>query len=249
MFGFFSTLALIGTGIAGWLLRDEYYLTAEHGFGYWLGVIGASLMLLLMLYPLAKNYRFLSSFIEIKHWFKFHMLLGLLGPLAILFHCNFHFGSTNSNVALVTMLVVMFSGLIGRYFYRHLHIGLYGKKIEIASLQSDLSHKLLSLNQSSPQSHIHIILEQAKSALVSGNARLNKRSAKVLLREVKQLNQQSSNNRQLNQDLSTFALKQKQYSRILRYDYLFGLWHVVHLPLFFLMLFAGSLHTIAVHLY
>jgi hypothetical protein len=33
------------------------------------------------------------------------------------------------------------------------------------------------------------------------------------------------------------------------YERLFALWHVLHLPLFFMLLVAGIVHVIAVHLY
>ena len=33
------------------------------------------------------------------------------------------------------------------------------------------------------------------------------------------------------------------------YERLFSLWHVLHLPLFFLLLVAGIVHVIAVHVY
>jgi len=35
--------------ISAWLNRDESYLTPESGLGYWLGIRGASLMLLLLI--------------------------------------------------------------------------------------------------------------------------------------------------------------------------------------------------------
>jgi hypothetical protein len=33
------------------------------------------------------------------------------------------------------------------------------------------------------------------------------------------------------------------------YERLFALWHVLHLPLFFMLLVAGVVHVIAVHVY
>jgi hypothetical protein len=33
------------------------------------------------------------------------------------------------------------------------------------------------------------------------------------------------------------------------YDRLFGLWHVLHLPLFIILIFAASIHVVAAHLY
>lgn len=122
----------------GWKNKELSNLSPESGAGYWLGIIGGSLMLLLLLYPLRKKVRFLNMFGKIKYWFKLHMLFGVLGPVAILFHANFSLGSTNSNVALFSMIIVASSGLVGRYLYAKIHHGLYGRKAELKELRESL---------------------------------------------------------------------------------------------------------------
>ena len=64
------------------------------------------------------------------------MVLGLAGPLCILYHSNFHLGATNSNVALISMLTVAGSGVIGRYIYSRIHHGVYGSKLTLGELRS-----------------------------------------------------------------------------------------------------------------
>src|SRR5205814_2919423 len=78
-------------------------------------------------------------------WFRFHMVLGIGGPLCILYHCNFSTGATNSNVALFSMLTVAGSGIIGRYIYAHIHNGLYGRKLEFGELRAG-AYSLRSLS-------------------------------------------------------------------------------------------------------
>jgi len=58
----------------GWKNKEYSNLTPESGAGYWLGIIGGTLMLVLLLYPLRKKVRFLNIFGKIKYWFKLHML-------------------------------------------------------------------------------------------------------------------------------------------------------------------------------
>jgi hypothetical protein len=70
------------------------------------------------------------------------MAFGLIGPMLILYHCNFQLGSVNSQVALYCMLLVAGSGIIGRHFYARIHRGLYGKKTSLRELQTDLSASL-----------------------------------------------------------------------------------------------------------
>ena len=110
-FSIFITVLLI----SGFLGRDESYLSPTDGMGYALGIIGGSLMLLLLFYPLRKSWRVMQNWGPIKYWFQLHMLFGVLGPVLVLFHSNFSLGSTNSNLALFSMLIVAGSGLIGRY--------------------------------------------------------------------------------------------------------------------------------------
>src|SRR3972149_3958430 len=97
-------MALLGylfTGIvlyAGWQMRDIDYIVAESGAGYALGIIGGVMMLLLLLYPLRKKASFMRNWGHVKYWFRAHMVMGILGPVFILFHANFRIGSTNSTV-------------------------------------------------------------------------------------------------------------------------------------------------------
>ena len=53
----FLWIVVAGALYFGWVIRDEGYITAEAGLGYALGIIGGSLMLLLLLYPLRKRLR------------------------------------------------------------------------------------------------------------------------------------------------------------------------------------------------
>ena len=59
------------------------------------------------------------------------MVLGTLGPLAALYHCNFTTGSVNSRVALYAALLVAGSGFVGRYIYSKIHLGLYGRRTDL----------------------------------------------------------------------------------------------------------------------
>ena len=52
-------------------------------------IIGGSMMLLLLLYPLRKQARFMRNAGPVKLWFRMHMTFGVLGPVCILYHCDF----------------------------------------------------------------------------------------------------------------------------------------------------------------
>ncbi len=131
-----------------YLQRDEYLWTPEHGLGYWFGIAGGIFMLLLLLYPLRKKSAKLSFFLGVKSWFKLHMVLGILGPALILLHCNFSFGSINSSIALAAMLLMVFSGLIGRFIYSKVHRGLYGSRLQQQEIYQQKKELLEQIRQS-----------------------------------------------------------------------------------------------------
>ena len=95
-------------------------------------------MLLLLLYPLRKRLSALRIVGSVAVWFRLHMLLGLIGPALVLFHANFKLGSLNSNVAMMAMLVVAASGIVGRYLYGKIHLGLYGRKAGVRQIMADI---------------------------------------------------------------------------------------------------------------
>ncbi|MBI5430399.1 MAG: hypothetical protein HY938_08065 [Nitrosomonadales bacterium] len=115
-------------------------------FGYNLGLTGGVMMLLLLLYPLRKRVKFLENLGVLPIWFKWHMVLGILGPLFIIFHSTYHVyipfihpqGSMNAAVAMYCMLLVSGSGTFGRFFYTKIHHGLYGRQATVNEIRAEL---------------------------------------------------------------------------------------------------------------
>lgn len=120
-----------------WSHRNDGYLTPESGIGYALGIVGASVMLALLLYPLRKRVRAMRAWGSVAAWFRLHMVLGIVGPVLVIIHSNFEIQSLNAAVALYSMLIVSASGIVGRYIYGRIHRGLYGGKLEAKELIAD----------------------------------------------------------------------------------------------------------------
>ena len=118
--------------VLGWRSRSEQYFVPEEGVGYALGLVGLGMMVLLLLYSVRKRWSALSSAGPVHQWFHIHMALGLLGPTAILFHSNFSLGSLNANVALLCMLTVSLSGIVGRFVYTRIHYEYRGDRKSVA---------------------------------------------------------------------------------------------------------------------
>ena len=99
-----------------------------NGLRFWLGVSGATMMGLLLLYPIRKvlaKARFVGS---IGGWFHIHIVFGIAGPVLVLYHCNFGLGGRNANVALWFMLAVAISGIIGHFIYASVSATFYSHR-------------------------------------------------------------------------------------------------------------------------
>ena len=259
---------------AGWKNKEFSNITPESGIGYWLGIIGGSLMLILLLYPLRKKVRFLNMFGKIKYWFKLHMLFGVLGPVAILFHANFSLGSTNSNVAFFSMAIVASSGLVGRYLYAKIHHGLYGRKANLKELRESLKESKDNLGN-----HFKLtkdVVTQIKSSerlllrsrnivwatliwpIVFIRTAWSKRSIRKLLKKAyvaagdtkgwdKKMIRSLSRN--ANNEIQPYIDGLYNMYGFRVFESLFSLWHFLHLPLFFMLVFTGILHVVVVHSY
>jgi len=266
---------VIASLYAGWVMREEEYISAKSGVGYWLGIVGSVLMLILLLYPLRKRYRFLRGLGRVPSWFRSHMLLGVIGPTLILFHANFRVGSLNSSVALFFMLVIVASGIIGRYLFAKIHMGLYGSKAEVRNILSDadvVKHALggdfqgterLLAELGAFESRVVVrhtgFFSSVWSFLMLGWRTNSARQS--VLRKAKQAIDREGKARGLGwsarrkrlrlvrQHLDLYFATVNKAARFGVYERMFALWHVLHMPLFFLLVLSAILHVIAVHLY
>jgi len=265
----FFSMAVLATLYLGWTQRDDNYLSAETGTGYLLGILGGSLMIALLLYPLSKRLSLLTKLIPIRYWFGIHMFFGVVGPVMILFHSNFHLGSTNSTIALISMLLVAGSGVIGRYIYTNIHHGLYGTRVTLKELKQKtendhtellklyasnekLNRQLQKMEEKALQPYTGLIKSLLHVIYLAINAPRLQRKVLALLKKNYQENGDSKSNPENKAVIKlvkhyTLALRQSAAFRV--YERLFSLWHILHLPLFFMMLITAVIHIFAVHMY
>jgi hypothetical protein len=265
----FFTLVCLAL-VEGWQMRSEHIINAERGVGYILGIAGGSMMLLLLMYPLRKRFKALRVLGAVKHWFRLHMILGILGPSLILFHANFGLGALNSNVALACMLIVASSGLLGRYFYTRIHHGLYGSQATVQELQQESAWSLaeLKVHLSFYPEFQQALKNYEAAAIKAGKGlfsfikiplldlkshfsylRLWRQCRKAIRKEVTDAGLQLVLLRQVQQNLRTYFIAMRKMAEFGFYTRLFSLWHVLHLPLFVMMLITGVIHVIYVHMY
>ncbi len=123
----------------GWKIANGNYYKSGVGLGYNLGLIGGLMMLTLLMYSFRKHVKFMQGLGKLKYWFRIHMILGVLGPVLVLFHTTFRLGSMNATIAFYCMVVVASSGLIGKFAYTRIHKGLYGSRSSLKEAREELA--------------------------------------------------------------------------------------------------------------
>ncbi len=272
--GIFAVCAVAALYL-GWRFPTERYITPERGFGYALGIVGGSLMLLLFLYSARKHFTWLGFLGSVAGWFRLHMVLGIVGPLCILYHSNFRLGATNSNVALFSMLTVAGSGLIGRYIYSRIHFGLYGRKMDLGELRQgadrmrslsgavgflpELVTRLEACEKRILASGPHLpLLGFAKPLFVGANALVSRWQLRRYVRRALKAAARTSptiaaERRRLRRVAIGYIDRRlvatRRVAELQAYERLFSVWHALHLPLIFMLLAAALLHIVAVHVY
>ena len=262
--------------LAGFLLTRRYELVnPEEGAGYWLGVAGASLMAILLLYPARKRLRILRGLGSTRHWFRMHMVFGVLGPILILYHSNFTLGSLNSNVALACTLLVAASGLVGRYLYTRIYADLEGHRRSLKELSErcrltkeqqaraaahapELLERMSAFDRlvlTPPRGFLASILLPMKLALTTrlGYLRLSWYARRAIRREARRAGIGGLQCRRTQAAVSRLIAGHlrsvRRVAEFHSYERLFALWHVFHLPFFYILVLTALLHVLAVHMY
>lgn len=261
--------------VLAWLVAFGKLYEPGSTLGYNLGLAGGLLMVSLLIYPLRKRVRFLAWLGRMESWFKFHMMAGIGGPLLVLFHSTFKIGSMNGRVALYAMLLVAFSGVVGRFLYRHLHRGLYGRQLTLADAENDLKASVASLDsvfalQPDIELRLRAFYEENFAHLDSVTLRVwrfttlhwrSRRLAREIRRDTKLALKRLGREKHIPRSelIISHNLAKEQVvryldavvraSRFAGWERLFSLWHVVHIPFIYLLLFSGIVHVIAVHMY
>lgn len=256
-----------------WFVATERPYKAGDAIGYNLGLVGGSMMLMLLIYSLRKRLGFMNKAGPVRHYFAFHMFLGVVGPILVIFHTTFKIGALNSRIALYSMLLVAGSGLVGRFVYRHIHQGLYGRQTSLAEaeqLLNESAESVQSILSISPD--IEKKLEDFRAYSVVKLKGVLARSwrfmtlrmrghslAHAVRKEARHTLEQAG--REKNWPHDELAAQQKlageringyveavcsaaTYATWVR---LFALWHVVHVPFLYLLILTGIVHVIAVN--
>jgi hypothetical protein len=249
----------------GWKVAHGNYYKSGTGLGYNLGLAGGLMILTLLLYSFRKHVKFMQRVGKLKYWFRIHMILGVLGPTLILFHTNFKTGSINATVALYCMLLVAGSGLIGRFVYTRIHRGLYGQRSTLAEAREELAGSTGNVHT---QLHFfpvvetwidefeHETLEKKRGFFEGVWYFLSFDIRRMLLvwrcrRNIKRVLGPGQRRavKEATQMVGQYLLQIQKVAQFKKFEQIFSAWHILHIPLMYMMLATAIFHVIWVHMY
>jgi len=238
-------------------------LERAHHDGYWqwkaggsvghkLGIMGASMMVLMLLYSVRKRVGALRRLGPLSRWLDVHIYLGVFGPLLIVLHSTF---KVQGLVALSfwSMVVVALSGVLGRYLYLQIPRTRAGEEVALAELEAEdreLSSQLRArfrLDEAQLAKLDALVAVPERTGLLGGFARLVTDDLRLRsgLREFARSCR--SVPRPVVRDFQRVVRQKAQvHRRILLWDRvheLFHYWHVLHKPFALVMYLFMIVHV------
>lgn len=221
--------------------------------GQTLGVVGAVLMLVPFIYMLRKRVPGLRSMGSARGWLEVHLFCGVAGPVLVTLHTSFKFNGIIS-AAYWSMVIVMLSGFIGRFLFVRIPRSIRGSELtrgeldaRAESLKADIADSVQSME----------LLERVRAfehsvvPAAAGLSFFDLFVGELTLKSRTQRFQRELTAAGLDADLAhaVVALTRERATLLRRIAYLqktkmlFGLWHVFHLPLVYLLLVIVAAHV------
>ncbi len=238
---------------------EERFYHSQHAwfkpsgpFGHGLGILGTLMVVVgVFLYIARKRYNFLSKYLRLKYLLEFHIFLCVLGPIMILFHTAFKFGGLVS-VAFWSMVLVVASGVIGRFIYIQIPRTIEGRELtlnEVKSMKEDLSEMLKSRTELNDQL-IPIISgsSDTQNPAFGGSSFIfkyfqDKRTIRLVRRTLKRNGINRVERRSIIELIWKEISLANRISRLQTMQKLFKYWHVAHLPFALIMLIVLIIHV------
>lgn len=259
---------------AAWFSWDEQYsIVGDADSAYNYGLVGGLMMLVILIYALRKRARNMRQLGDIRYWYYFHFILGIVGPVLIILHTSFDIRSINGGVALFAMLFVVFSGFIGRYIYTRASYGLRTHEQDMQVVQQHMADGVLHTKvpalksiETRVKEFTDLALEPPASVdtvvrnIFSMGARarwqylkINRDLTRIMHNMARSENWTSSSLKaHLTEErrlIRAHMLVAANIGRFQAFEKLAGRWRLLHVPLLYLLVLSGLAHVLAVHMY
>ncbi len=249
----FLAMLIIGGVYALVLFATREVPAAGEFFGHSLGIAGFILMLMTeTLYSLRKRSRS-ARWGKMANWLKFHIFTGLVGPFMVFLHTSWKFNGIAGVVTLLTLIVVI-SGIIGRYIYTAIPRTADGAEMQAAELEAQISaadEQIKTWVATRPQ--LATVLEQNLGNLpdttnlgmgaVFGRWLIERETRRAWKREERKADAQTR--AQLKEIESMVRQKNalsRQVASLGMARRMLAVWHAVHIPIGMALFTAAFLH-------
>ncbi len=225
-------------------------LRQSGSWGHLLGVIGSFFMVLLLVYSLRRRLRFMKGWGNLKDWLEAHIFLGLSGPILVLFHTGFKFSGI-VGISFWSMVLVVISGIVGRYIYQSIPRSLSGMELSRIELEAEEIGLTFELRKRLPRGHPFwaVLAEiERKSGHVSryspaylfGDSLRMRHKLNRALKKIKKLGSKPRRNLLKLILKRQRLIKRRQFLdmtlKVLHY------WHILHIPFVILMFLILLIH-------
>lgn len=224
-----------------------------HGFG----IIGTLMMIAgVGIYMIRKRYRKFFAIGYLKHWLEFHIFMCSVGPVLVLYHTAFKFGGIVS-VSFWSMVMVVLSGVVGRFIYLQIPRTIQGQELSINELnsmkerlaikvRSVLSEDAATLAQfekiSSSDRYRNFKLVTAIGFIISDYFDIRK-MMKMFKRRIKLLGIGKSERKELMHAAKSEIVIARRIALLRTFQKLFHWWHIFHLPFAITMFVIMVIHV------
>jgi len=243
---------------------EERFFNANHNLlkpsgalGHGFGIIGTLMMIVgVSVYMIRKRYRKFFNIGYLKHWLEFHIFLCSVGPVLVLYHTAFKFGGIVS-VSFWSMVLVVLSGVVGRFIYLQIPRTIQGQEIsvnELNSIKEKLAIKVRSVL--SEDSSTLSEFEKISSADRYKSFRLItavgffvrdyfdiKRVMRLLKMRIKLLGVGKSESNELIKAAKSEIVIARRIALLRTSQKLFHWWHIFHLPFAITMFVIMVIHV------
>ena len=266
-------LFIVSCVLAAWVAWEQRYFHTDSDLVYYMGLTGGIMMLLTLLFALRKRIKFMKKLGTLSGWYYAHLVMGIVGPVLVILHSSFTMKALNSSVALVSMLLIITSGVIGRYIYTRIGYHVHKHLIEIRDTEQHLADSLQKF-QGNAANDIEKTLGTLTSLVVNMPRSLlqmpkrfydlRTKAAACYLTGIQHISLMLKR-RAVNEgwDKHTYRAELNKEKLVLRahvnallqigifhfYERLLVGWRIFHVPLIFILVISGSVHVFAVHWY
>lgn len=232
------------------------------GFASLCGWAGTASMLLMHVYSIRRRVRALRHLGRLGTWLHFHIFMGLQGALLVTYHSlHLHVAASIQALNIACVLVVVLSGMIGRYLYSLIPKAQSGERLSALEVERELSSLAADAEPPTPALGSAMASLAGTAAAKGGTVGLPRliaedAGARAALRDLERALRDARRAGAEVARVDAFAaaarrrvLLSRRLVTLAAAERVFGGWTILHKPLTFILLGATLLHVLAHYMF